>query len=104
MKKLLSILGTFACLTAMAQERFAKTITEQDLKDHLSKIASTEMQGRETATEGQRKAAAYIEEQFKKLNLLPIVNGGYQQTFPVLRDSLAKAKLIVNGTELQYDS
>ena len=62
------------------------------------------MQGRETATEGQRKAAAYIEQQFKRLNLSPGWNGSYQQTFPVFRDSLVKASLIVNGTELRYDT
>ena len=35
-------------------EKFANSITPADLKNHLFKIASTEMQGRETATEGQR--------------------------------------------------
>ena len=53
--------------SAKAQvEKIANTITPDDLKRHLFTIASTEMQGRETATEGQRSAAAYIEEQFKK--------------------------------------
>ena len=36
-------------------------ITASDLKKHLTIIASDEMEGRETGTEGQRKAAAYIE-------------------------------------------
>jgi hypothetical protein len=34
-------------------------------------IAGAEMEGRETATEGQRKAAAYIEKHFKSIGLIP---------------------------------
>ena len=37
----------------------AKNITAAGLKKHLSIIASEEMQGRETGTEGERKAATY---------------------------------------------
>ena len=39
---------------------FGNTITADDLKKHLYTVAGKEMEGRETATEGQRKAAAYI--------------------------------------------
>ncbi len=46
---------------------FAKTITAGDLKKHLSIVASAQMEGRETATPGQKKAAAYIEQQFKAI-------------------------------------
>jgi hypothetical protein len=85
-------------------EKFANTITPDDLKDHLFKIASPEMQGRETATEGQRLAAAYIEEQFKKHALSPGWNGSYQQAFPVFKDSLVKAVLTINGNALKHDT
>ena len=59
-------------------------ITPEDLKAKLSVIASADMEGRETATAGQRKAAAYIEDYFKKLKLLPGDSGKYQMRFPVL--------------------
>lgn len=85
-------------------EKFANTITPADLRDHLYKIASPEMQGRETATEGQRIAAAYIEEQFKQDQLKPGWNGTYQQPFPVYRDSLVKAVMVINGKELKHDT
>ena len=85
-------------------EKFANSITPADLKNHLFKIASPEMQGRETATEGQRTAASYIEEQFKKDQLTPGWKGTYQQPFPVYRDSLVKAVLIINGKELIKDT
>lgn len=76
---------------------YAATITEEDLRTHLFTIAGAEMEGRETATEGQRKAAAYIEERFRSLGLLPGFKGGYQMPFPVYRDSLAEARVVVNG-------
>lgn len=92
-------------LSAKAQvEKIAETITPTDLKRHLFKIASAEMQGRETATEGQRIAAAYIEEQFKSDRLTPGWQGTYQQKFPVYRDSLVKASLVINDRKWKHDT
>ena len=54
---------------------FAKTIKAAEMKTHLTVLASDELEGRETGTEGQRKAADYIAGEFKKLGLPPIVNG-----------------------------
>ena len=48
---------------------FAATITAADLKSYLEVIASDEMEGRETGTEGQRRAADYIAAHFEKLGL-----------------------------------
>lgn len=81
---------------------FAKEITVEDLKKHLYILAGDEMQGRETATEGQRKAASYIENEFKSLGLLPgMGNNGYQMYFPVYADSLINASLAVNQKSFQ---
>ncbi|MBL7846157.1 MAG: M28 family peptidase [Cyclobacteriaceae bacterium] len=80
---------------------YAATITAEDLKKHLYIVASAEMEGRETATEGQRKAAAYIEAQFKNLGLLPGYQGSYQQPYPVFRDSLVISRMSVNGASLK---
>jgi hypothetical protein len=63
MRKLLFL--NFLLISALAQAQVidvstaAKAITADGLKAHLSIIASAEMQGRETGTEGERKAAAY---------------------------------------------
>jgi hypothetical protein len=77
--------------------RFASTITAGDLKKHLTVIAGDEMEGRETGTEGQRKAAHYIEEQFKLIGLQPADTlKGYQQFYPLYRDSLINSELIVD--------
>ena len=53
---------------------FAATITPQDLKPLVETLAGSEMQGRETGEEGQRKAADYIAAQFKALGLPPVAD------------------------------
>jgi hypothetical protein len=65
---------------------FAAAITAGDLQKHLYIIASKEFAGRETATEGQRKAAAYIEDHFRSLGLLPGAGDGYPTYSPVFQD------------------
>ncbi len=82
---------------------FAKTITAQDLQKHLYIVASKDMEGRETASPGQKKAAAYIEHHFKSLGLLPGNNGSYQQVYNVFRDSLLNTSIEVNGKTFELD-
>ena len=60
--------------------QYGKDITAKDLNMHLSILASDEFEGRETGTDGQRKAAAYIEEQIINFGLSPLPGmEGYQQ-------------------------
>lgn len=83
--------------------KYAETITRQDLKKQLTIIASAEMEGRETGTEGQRKAAAYIESQFKTIGLKsPASLKGYQQHYPLYKDSLIPGKLKIGNKWLTY--
>ncbi len=82
---------------------YAKTITQDDLKKHLTIVAGPEMEGRETAMEGQRKAAAYIEAYFKKLGLKPGNGTSYQAQFPLYQDELVGQKLSVNGRPFAWD-
>lgn len=107
MNKLLVLILLIPVIT-VAQKKgspqsYAKTITADDLKTHLYIVAGKEMQGRETATEGQRKAAAYIEAQFKSLGLQPGNNGSYQQTFPVYRDETIATRFVVNDKEYKLN-
>lgn len=76
---------------------FAETITAAELKEKLTIVAGDEMMGRETATDGQKKAAAFIENKFRSLGLQPGNNGSYQMKYPVYRDSLVDAAVVVNG-------
>jgi len=88
---------------AAKPDAYAKTITAADLKKHLYIIAGPEMEGREATTEGERKAAAYIENEFKRIGLQPGNNGSYRQFFPVYRDSLVNVTLEINGNKFQLD-
>ena len=49
--------------------KLSTTISANDLKDHIYTLAADKYQGRETGTEGNAKAAQYISEEFKKLDL-----------------------------------
>jgi hypothetical protein len=108
MRKLLPVLFLLSATTAFSQKKinpapFAKYITAEDLKKQLYIIASPEMQGRETATPGQKKAAAYIEDYFKSLGLLPGNKGSYEMNFPVYRNDDIKSSLEINGTPYKLD-
>ena len=110
MKKLLAILLLLPSLFTLAQKKtktdatsFAATITPDDLKKHLYIVAGKEMEGRETATPGQKKAAAYIEGQFKSLGLMPGNNGNYQLPYGVYQDSLTNASIEINGKNFELD-
>lgn len=77
-------------LLSVAQQKFAETITAADLQTHLRILAADDMEGRETGTPGQRKAAEYIARQFADLGLKPPVpmpdgKPGYQQSFTLHR-------------------
>jgi hypothetical protein len=102
MRRMLLVMALSATTAVSAQKiadpkPFAATITQEDLKKHLYIVAGAEMQGRETASEGQRKAAAYIENQFKALGLLPGNKDNYQAGFPVYQDSMISSLIEVNG-------
>lgn len=60
-----------AVVSDTAAAYFSKTITEKDLQKHLFKLASAEMEGRKTATKGQKKAALYLANEMKRIGLKP---------------------------------
>ena len=108
MRKLLLFLSLFGAGAAQAQKMpdarpFAKSITADDLKKHLYIFASADFEGRETATEGQHKAAAYIENHFRSLGLLPGNGDSYLLPYPVYQDSLISAALSVNDQPFQHN-
>jgi len=78
--------------------QLAERITAEDLKSLLTVIASDEMQGRETGTEGQRKAADFIAQKFNELGLPKKgENDSYFQEIAYTAESWSKIKLSVNG-------
>lgn len=86
MRKLkVSILGLmFLGFSATAQDvavKYANTITPEQMRVKLTILASDDFQGRETGTEGQKKASAYLENFYKEIGLQGPANGTYRQKF-----------------------
>ena len=83
--------------------KFAAVITPQSMKDKLSILAGSQMEGRETGMPGERRAAAFIEEHFRNIGLKPGNGNSYQQTFPVYLDEINAKQLRVNGRNFEWD-
>lgn len=98
------VTATAFAQTAKQVNKIAATIKAGELKQKLTIIAGADMEGRETATQGQKKAAAYIENYFKKLGLQPASADGYQMYFPVNQDSVTNASLSVNNSILSINN
>lgn len=89
--------------TALAPERpdvpaLAASITEPELKEHLYTYASDEFQGRETGTEGQKKAIAFIKDAYEALGIPAAQkNGEYFQKVPLEMARLPKGSISISG-------
>jgi len=82
---------------------FANSITHQDLRKHLTIIASDEMEGRETGTAGNKKAAQYIADYFAELGLPTIGdNDSYFQKVAFSRTRWQDTGLYVNGERYRH--
>lgn len=67
---------------------YAGSITPEDLRRHLTVLASDAYEGRETGEKGQKMAAEYLAQQFKALGLtgpVPNSDNPYLQHFPLER-------------------
>jgi hypothetical protein len=93
----------YISISQSLSDEYAQTITQDDLRKHLSYLASDELEGRETATKGQYLAARYIADHFEKLGLERIVkvedNLSYFQWFDVaVKDK--RQRLLTSDAEL----
>lgn len=107
MKNILFVPLILISLVSFAQtddaSKYASTISAEYLQKHLTVLASDEMEGRETGTAGERRAAEYIEAEFKRNGLIsPAALKGYRQFFPLHKDSLDEAELEINGKSAKY--
>ncbi|PQJ80461.1 M28 family peptidase [Polaribacter porphyrae] len=71
------ILIFFAFLVSCTSEKNQ----ENRIKEDVIFLASDEMEGRQTGTEGEKKAAGYISKRFEELGLLKKGTNGYLQSF-----------------------
>lgn len=110
MKKLIFLLLFFIPATSLLAQKkinpdpYAKSITIAELQKHLYTVAGKEMEGRETATPGQKKAAAYIEDYFRSLGLQPGNNSSFQMNFPIFRDEVLRTEVSVNENAFQRNT
>jgi len=77
MKTILALL----VLAVLPGKFFAQEITVDNLKKHVTYLASDKLKGRGTSTKGEKKAAKYIAKQFKSIGLQPKGTDGYYYPF-----------------------
>ena len=84
MKKYLILILLIPFLSS-AQENlsYAKSINNKDLYKHIEVLSSDSLEGRETGKPGQKMAAEYIANQFKKIGIPPYKRKTYYQKFKV---------------------
>ena len=70
---------------SFAQENlsYAKSINNKDLYKHIEVLSSDSLEGRETGKPGQKMAAEYIANHFKKIGIPPYKRKTYYQKFKV---------------------
>ncbi len=93
MKKQILALLAMAALTSCATSNLGydgrtfknsyNSITAEDLKKHLYIVASDEMEGRDTGSEGQKKAGRYMISEYRKMGVgAPPSSNDYYQRIP----------------------
>ena len=79
---------------------YAATITPEELRELAFALASDRFQGRETGTEGQRKAARYLAGHLSEMGLPPVgADGGYEQPIALERARFEKFALDVGDRD-----
>ena len=104
--------------TADSSKPAAKTLAPSDIDGAVAKIkgdrilegtkilAADDMQGRSTGTEGERKAAQWIADQYRDIGLKPLAGGDFFQTVSLIgmKKNAAASSLTLKGKsgELSY--
>jgi len=109
MKKLfllsLLFMVAFSCKKEATQEdiiNYAGTITQDELKEMLYVYASDEFEGRDTGSEGQKKAVVYIQKFYEDTGIPSVIDGNYFQNVPLNTVKTPKVSISVNGTSFNY--
>ena len=74
---------------------YSNSITVKDLKKHIEILASDSLEGRETGEQGQKKAAEYIANCFKKVGIPPYKCKTYFQKFKVKSKGHLRQRIIL---------
>ncbi|WP_053977255.1 M28 family peptidase [Mangrovimonas xylaniphaga] len=79
---------------------YANTITSAELKELLYTYASDEFQGRETGTEGQKKAVAFLAQQYQDMEVPSPMGDTYFQNVPLEIKGTSQTTISINGKTL----
>lgn len=102
MKKIISaiVIATLSFVAFGQDEnavKYSKTITAEELEEHLYIIASDEFEGRETGKKGQKMAMEYLIKNFKSFGIKPVDNYKYIQTFDLIEQTTKNVNLTVGS-------
>ncbi len=80
--------------------KYANSITAGELKEHLYIYASDEFEGRETGTKGQKKAVAYLKNDYSSQGIPAAKSDGdYFQRVPLIKAGVPQAIVAINNKE-----
>ena len=107
MKKIFFIAFILRGSILMAQQTsptiFADIINPTTLREHLTVLTADSLEGRETGTVGNMKAAAYIARQFEKLELPTVgTNNTYLQPMVYTNESWNQVNLDINAENYRH--
>lgn len=97
---MLLFIGLGMLSNACAQDnsqKYANEINENSAREHLTILASDDFEGRDTGKPGGQKAANYIANEFKKLNLTAPVNNSYFQPIELIETQFKVQSFTVNN-------
>lgn len=94
-------LCSYLAFTQVNPVPYAYTIKAEDLKKHLTFIASDSLKGRNTGSAEQLVAAKYIADHFKKVGLAP-VQGSYFQKVDLVNRAWTNISLEIKGKKYEY--
>jgi hypothetical protein len=107
-------LGSTLLLAATAQVdslalRYSKYVNADELKLHLTLLASDAFEGRDTGKKGQKMAAAYLREQFIQYGIPPVpaadpnaIVNGYYQPFELIEERSGSISIEGQGSTLSF--
>ena len=88
--------------------KYAESITPDDLKKHLVIIASDSLEGRDTGSPGQKKAAEYVSSYYKQYGLTPAATAAdgsksYLQKYNLHKRSWGEVYVKAGGKKYEFN-
>src|SRR5438270_3445769 len=101
-------ISVWLCAAMLAQKSEPAAAPKSDGKtwwEHVKVLADDNMEGRDTGSEGHRRAAAYVADQMKKSGLKPAGTDGYFQAIKFntrkIDESQSSMELVAEGVSVQ---